>query len=429
MKTLFKNARILKMNGEDIFVGNLLVSDNKISYIGKELPNGNFDKVIDCHQNVLMPGFKNAHTHSAMSFLRSEADDKTLEDWLFNYIFPREALLKENDVYYLSMISFMEYLTSGVTACFDMYLNNFEFAKACKDFGMRGVICFVKNFDENYTYEDGLRDYKYYNNFDELVSMKLGAHSVYTCSEESLKTLSRLAHELKAPTFAHSSETSLEVSNCIKAHGMTPTEYMNSLGLYDYGGGGYHLVHLTDNDLKILKEKKVNVISCPCSNSKLVSGIAPISKMQEYGLNIALGTDGPSSNNSLDMFREMYLCSVLQKLKENDPTKAKAKDILKMATVNGAIAMGLDNADILEEGKLADIIMLDLDRPSMQPITHIEENIVYSGSKDIVKMTMINGKILYMDNKFYLNIDKDKIYEYGQNVVNRIRKELENAKK
>lgn len=428
MKIKFKNARILKMNDEDIFLGCVVIKDNIIEYVGKENIKGSFDKEIDCQGNLLMPGFKNAHTHSPMSFLRSEADDKYLEDWLFNYIFPREDLLREGDIYNLAKISFLEYLTSGITACFDMYLNNLEMAKSAKDFGMRLVLCGVKTFDENYTFEDGKKDYLFFNNYDELVSYKLGAHSVYTVSEESLKTLSELAHYFKAPTYAHSSETETEVANCIKDHGMTPTEYMNSLGLYDYGGGGYHLVHLTDNDLRILKEKHVHAISCPASNAKLSSGIAPITKMQEYGLNIALGTDGPSSNNGLSMFREMYLCSMLQKLKENDPTKAKAYDVLKMATVNGALAMGIDNATTLEEGKLADIIMIDLSRPNMQPLTNIVPNIVYSGDKDVIKMTMINGKILYMDNKFYLDEDISLIYHKGQEVVDRIRKEIANGK-
>ena len=428
MKIRFNNARILKMNGEDIFLSNLVVVDNKIAYIGDEDKFAPYDKEIDCHGNLLMPGFKNAHAHNAMTFLRSEADDKKLEDWLFNYIFPREDKLQKGDVYNLSMIAYLEYLTSGITASFDMYFFNDEIAKSAKDFGMRTVICLTKRIDDEYTYEMARNDAIRFNNYDELVSFHLGNHSVYTPGEESLKAIAKLSHELKRPTYAHGNETATEVANCIKEHGCTPIEYMNKLGLFDYGGGVFHCVHMSDNDIKILKEKNVNVISCPGSNSKLSSGIAPITKMQKAGLNIALGTDGPSSNNALDMFREMYLCSVLQKLQENDPTAAKAEDVLKMATVNGAIAMGLNDATTLEVGKLADIIMIDLTRPCMQPITNIVNNLVYSGSKDVIKMTMINGKILYMDGVFYLNQDVNEIYRKGQEMVDRIRREMENEK-
>ena len=191
---------------------------------------------------------------------------------------------------------------------------------------------------------------------------------------------------------------------------MTPMAFLDSLGMFDYGGGGYHCVHMTQEDIHIMKEKGLYAISNPASNAKLASGIAPISDYLKAGVPVALGTDGPASNNCLDMFREMFLVTGLAKLREKDASAVDAMEVLKMATVNGAHAMGLHDADVLAEGKLADIIMIDLNQPNMQPINHIAKNIVYSGSKQNIKMTMIHGEILYMDGVFYTKIQPAEIY-------------------
>ena len=424
MKTLFKNARILKMTDENILIGNLLVKDDRIAYIGKELPNDkDIDEVIECNGNIIMPGFKNAHTHSAMSFLRSKTDDHTLQDWLFNVVLPREALLQPGDVYEMAKISFLEYLTSGVTACFDQYYSPLESAKAAEEMGMRIVLLgtYNKEFDSVQKLVDF---YHSVNDKDGLVRYCLGVHSEYTLGEGELEKVVEACHILKAPFYTHISETKKEVKECIAKRGMTPVAYFEKMGAFDYGGGGYHCCWFTDDDIEIYKRHNCSVVTCPGSNTKLASGIAPICKYLQKGLNVAIGTDGPASNNSLDMFKEMTLTYALQKVTLKDPTALPAFELLKMATVNGAKAMGLTDADVLEVGKKADIIELDLSRPNMQPLNNIVNNIVYSGSKENVILTMINGKILYRNGKFIINGNINDIYDKCAKIGERIEKGL-----
>ena len=413
MKILFKNARILTMVDENIIDGHLVVTDNRISYIGKQLPTGIFDQVIDCEENLIMPGFKNAHTHSAMTFLRSKADDQSLQDWLFKEIFPREANLHEGCIKELSKVAILEYLTSGTTSAFDMYFFPQEFADTCNEMGFRSVS--IAMYDKDIRpVEECLRLFRDNNKVNSLATFVIGMHSEYTPTDEMFKATKALLDQTGSKFYTHLSETEREVKECYERRGCSPMEYFNSLGFFDNGGAIYHGVYLSDNDINIIKEKDVTVVSNPSSNMKLASGIADIKKLLDNGVRVALGTDGPASNNALDMFREMYLVTGLQKIKYMDPVSIPAFEVLKMATVNGAYAMGLNDADTLQVGKLADLIMIDLSRPSMQPINNIISNLVYSGSKDCVKLTMINGKILYRDGNFFVGEDVKDIYKKVQ---------------
>lgn len=377
------------------------------------------DEVYDLNGNLLMPSFKNAHTHSAMTFARSLADDLPLQPWLYDMIFPMEAKLEPQDIYDLSRLAFLEYLTSGITACFDMYYFPEMMAKASVDFGFRTVMTGGLN-DFKESVEKIEEYYNTFNSYHPLVSYKLGFHAEYTTSKDKIEAIGKLAQKYKTPVFTHSSETKSEVEECKKRYGVSPTKLFYELGLFEYGGGGYHSVWVDDDDLDIYKEKGVWAIINAGSNSKLASGIAPVSKMLKKGINLAVGTDGPSSNNALDMFREMYLIAATQKLKDNDASSTDANEILKMATVGSAHCMGLNDCDTVEVGKKADLIEIDLARPNMQPINNITKNIVYSGSKENVKMTMINGKILYKDGQF-LTADKNEIYQRAQKIIDRIR--------
>ena len=400
MKILFTNARILTMSNQPIFEGDLIVENHLITYVGETKKHSQtFARVIDCHKNLLMPGFKNAHTHSAMSFLRSHADDMPLQNWLFDYVFPCEANLTENDIYELSKLSYLEYLTSGVTANFDQYFHPKSIAKASVDFGMRSLVMIMKN--DIYDH-DILAEMYRTNDPESLTNYCFGVHAEYTVEEEELNIVNQLVHDFRAPFYTHLAETRKEVEECKERHGLTPAEFFVDKGLYDYGGGAYHCCYMTDHDLELFKKHNLSIVTCPGSNTKLASGVAEIEKIRGTGINLAIGTDGPASNNCLDMFREMFLVTGLQKLLLKDPSVTPAYEILKMATVGGAKAMRLENADILAAGKLADIIMIDLNRPNMQPIHDIAKNLVFSGSKENVKMTMINGKILYENGKFHL---------------------------
>ncbi|MGN0242647.1 MAG: amidohydrolase family protein [Lachnospiraceae bacterium] len=424
MKIRFYNSRILSMQTDcSILHGEVWVEDDKITYVGgpreEEAAKSAWDQNIDAQGNVLMPGFKNAHTHSAMTFLRSYADDLPLQDWLQKQVFPMEAKLTGEDVYTLSKLAYMEYLTSGITADFDMYFHVPYGAKASVDTGFRTVFCeSINNFGG--TIEEVEEAYLKYNAYHPLISYQLGFHAEYTTSPELMQGIARLSQKYQAPVYAHNSETKEEVAGCIERYGMTPTAYMNQIGMFEHGGGGFHCVYMTEQDLEIFKEKQLAVITNPASNMKLASGIAPLTHMQEMGIRLAIGTDGPASNNCLDMFREMFLATALQKVDQMDAAAMDAESVLYMATVGGAHAMQLYDCDCLAEGKQADMIMIDLHQPNMQPMNNIAKNIVYAGSKSNVKMTMIAGKILYRDGSFFLEEAADDVYEKANTIIRRM---------
>ena len=428
------NARILTMQeGEQIFEGEIWIRDDRILYVGDgknvggvynelKIPCLIWDREVDCEKNLLMPGFKNAHTHSGMTVLRSYADDLPLKDWLNKQVFPVEAKLTAEDICELTKLAVLEYLTSGITAVFDMYLTPESIARAFDEMGMRCVqVGAVNNFSQSLELVEEM--YQKLNQKSSLQSYMLGFHAEYTCSPELLKGIVALAHKYKAPVFTHLSETEEEVAGCRERYGVTPLKYLDGLGIFDYGGGGYHCVHVTEEEIGIMKAKGLYAVTNPGSNVKLASGIAPISDFLKAGIPVAIGTDGPASNNCLDMFREMFLVTGLAKLKQKDASAVDAMEVLKMATVNGALAMGLRDADILAAGKLADIIMIDLMQPNMQPINNIPKNIVYSGSKSNVAMTMIGGRILYEKGRFFLAEQPEDIYRKAGQIKERLVKE------
>ena len=419
MITLFKNARILSMKDEKIIFGELAVTDNKISYIGDHYEGYTPDRVIDCEQNLLMPGFKDAHAHTAMVFARSAADDLPLHDWLYETIFPMEAEFQSNDIYHLTKLGILEYLTSGITAAFDMYFYPPEIIRASMEMGFRTVILATSDQEPISLLKER---YQEYNQENSLISYQLGIHAEYTTSPERIRAVADLAKELHAPTFTHVCETESEIQGCVERYGKTPLSYLVSQGFFANGGGAFHCNYFTDEEIELCRELGIYVITNPGSNVKLASGIAPLVKYQKAGVKLAIGTDGAASNNSLDMFKEMYLASVLQKVSTKNAAAMDGFDVLKMATVGSAHAMGLKDADVLEVGKLADIIMIDLQNPSMQPIHNIPKNIVYAGSKDIVKMTMINGKVLYYNKQFFVDEPISSIYENAQRITDRLGK-------
>lgn len=425
------NARILTMEKErSIFRGEIWVHDEKIAYIAEvqdleeDRKRGNtkriaWDMQIDCKGNLLMPGFKNAHTHSSMTFLRSMADDLPLQEWLNERVFPLEAHLTPDDIFTLTKLAVLEYLTSGVTAIFDMYLDLEATAEACMDTGMRCVLASgLNNFSSSI--EKVKTEYCRWNQKNSLISCQLAFHAEYTCSKELLSQVAALSKQFKAPVYAHMAETTREVEECKSRYNMTPVVFLDSLGMFDYGGGGYHCVHMTEEDMDVFRRRKMYVITNPGSNTKLASGIAPIAEYVKRKIPVAIGTDGPASNNCLDMFREMFLVTGLSKLREQDASSMDASKVLQMATVNGAKAMGLKNCDVLAKGKMADMIMIDLHQPNMQPIHNIPKNLVYSGSKSNVCMTMVNGRILYRNGEFNIGENPEDIYAKCDTIVKRL---------
>ena len=393
-----------------VFRGEVWTDGGKIAYAGApragELPE--FEREIDLNGDLVLPGFKNAHAHSAMTFLRSYADDLPLQSWLFDKVFPLEARLTPEAVYAFTRLAVLEYLSGGITASFDMYFHRDAYARANIDCGFRTVICGALSAGDKISV--AADDYAKFNALGPLISYLPGVHAEYTADEKLLRGMSELVHGLKSPFWTHNSETKSETDGCFERHGMSPTEYLDSLGLYDFGGGGYHCVWFSERDIEIFAEKGLWAVTCPCSNAKLASGIAPLERFEKRGVRLAVGTDGPASNNALDMFREMYLACVLQKLRLNDAAACPAENILLAACSGGARAMGLDGCDSLAEGKAADLAVISLHRPNMRPIHDVAKNLVYSGTRDNVRMTMVAGRILYENGEFHVGCDAEEIY-------------------
>lgn len=405
------NALVMPMTSDcSVFRGEVWTDGGRIAYAGApragELPE--FEREIDLNGDLVLPGFKNAHAHSAMTFLRSYADDLPLQSWLFDKVFPLEARLTPEAVYAFTRLAVLEYLSGGITASFDMYFHRDAYARANIDCGFRTVICGALSAGDKIS--DAADDYAKFNALNPLISYLPGVHAEYTADEKLLRGMSELVHELKSPFWTHNSETKSETDGCFERHGMSPTEYLDSLGLYDFGGGGYHCVWFSERDIEIFAEKGLWAVTCPCSNAKLASGIAPLERFEKRGVRLAVGTDGPASNNALDMFREMYLACVLQKLRLNDAAACPAENILLAACSGGARAMGLDGCDSLAEGKAADLAVISLHRPNMRPIHDVAKNLVYSGTRDNVRMTMVAGRILYENGEFRVGCDAEEIY-------------------
>ncbi len=403
--------------------GEMWTEDGKIRYIGEVSPLIllPWDREINANGNLIMPSFKNAHAHSPMVFLRSQADDMALQDWLFKQVFPREAKLTPDDCYWLTRLAVLEYLSSGISVAGDMYFHLDAIADACVDSGFRNVITEGVTEGNLQGLEKTLQ-----HGVDKLegkgglINYRLGLHAEYTNSKESIQALAAFAKEHRMPVYTHLCETKNEVEGCVQRLGKTPAVYLAEQGVFDFGGGAYHFVHSTDDDIKVLKERGVSVISCPASNLKLASGIAPLKKYLDCGLNVALGTDGPASNNCLDMFREMFLATGLQKATLSDPTAIDGEETLRMATSRGAAAMLLDGLDSIEFEKRADFIMIDLHQPNMQPINNVLKNLVFAGNKSNVLMTVVNGVIRYEKGEYNVGEDADKIYSKCQSITDRI---------
>ncbi len=426
------NARILTMEkSKPMFRGEIWVKNDKIACVVnseelekddmRDFPKIAWEVEIDCRDNLLMPGFKNAHTHSAMVFLRSYADDLPLDKWLTEKIFPAEKKLTEEDVFQLTRLAVLEYLTSGITSIFDMYLTSEGTAEACLDTGMR---CALTSGLNNFTSSIGQMEEQYnrWNKKNSLISYQLGFHAEYTCSKELLYHVAQLAHKYRAPVFTHLAETRREVEDCKAKYGMTPAVLLETMGIFDFGGGGFHCVHMTNDDIDVFSRRRLSVITNPASNLKLASGISPVAEFVRRGIPVAIGTDGAASNNSLNMFREMFLVAGLSKMREEDAASLDAEKVLRMATSDGAKVMCLPKCDVLAKGKYADIIMIDLHQPNMKPLHDIQGDLVYSCSKSNVCMTMINGRILYRNGDFFVGESVDRIYGECERIVKRILK-------
>lgn len=391
------NAKILTDAYAQIFDGEIAIEDDKIIYVGNKF-DGRVDEQIDCNGNLLMSGFVNCHTHSAMTLLKGLGEDESLENWLFKFIMPREKTLTKQDVYNGSVLAIKEMLKNGITCFQDNYFYPKQTAKACQDLGIRAVVSLSQNYSPSKFLTKSELEKLYLDLKDKypLVNYNFYCHSTYTCNEQQFFDTISLAKKYGKLVSTHSSETLTEVGECTQTHnGQTPTMLLNSFGFFDVKSTFAHGVHLQKEDYEILKDKNTSVVHNPSSNLKLGSGIANLKALLQNGINICLGTDGSASNNRLDMFREMFLASSLQKAIFNDPKLISCSQALAMATQNGAKALGLEKIGTLRVNNYADIIMIDLAGIDNAIKNDIKSNLVYACSSEDVLMTMINGKIVY----------------------------------
>lgn len=414
MNILIKNVSAITMRNKDEVLENvnIYIRDKYISHIGAELSNFNADKIIEGKNLLAMPGLINTHTHISMVLMRNYADDVNLEDWLFNNIFPIEDKLIPEDIYYASLLAMIEMIKTGTTTFVDMYFFVDKTIKALEQLPMRAVICRGLTSGENS--ENNLNEVielskKYKNN--EMLQIMIAPHAVYTCNKDFLTKCIKAAKENNLSIHIHLNESKSEVLNSIKENGLSPIKYVNELGMFDVNTLAAHCANTDDEDLRILKEKKVHVLNNPTSNLKLASGFARILDMKNQGINVTLGTDGAASNNSLNMFREIHLASILNKALEDNPKAIPAFEAIKMATVNGAKAIKMeDKLGTLEAGKLADLILIDIDKTHLMPKNNLMSMVSYSMSGFEVDTSIINGNIVMEKGKITC-IDEEKVKE------------------
>lgn len=418
MRTLIKNADVL--HGEKLENVNILIENDIIKSIGED--EFEADIVIDGTHRVVMPGLINTHTHSPMTLLRSYADGLPLEQWLFTKIFPIEDKMVFDDIYWGSMLGILEMIASGTTAFNDMYSFIDAISKAVSDTGIRANLCRgllsdkTENFDSDKRLQSNIEDFKKYNGLlDGLITVGFGIHSVYTCTPEYLKACAYEARKLGSMTHIHLSETLTENKNCFDKYLKTPTQQMQEDGVFDLPCVAAHCVHLSKEDINILAQNGVSVAFNPTSNLKLKSGIAKISDMIDAGINIAIGTDGASSNNNLNMMEELHIGAIL--------SGVKSETAFNMGTLNGAKALGFENIGEIKEGYKADLILIDVDKPHFYPVHDVRANMIYSASGADVDTVMVNGKLLYHKKEF-ITADFERIKFNAERCKNRLLSEI-----
>lgn len=407
MNILIENVKILTMaDGEVIKNGNIYIENEKIKKITSDKIDFSYDKKIDGKNYLAMPGFVNAHTHVGMSLFRNFSDDVELMTWLNEKIWPLEDKLIAEDVYWASLLSHAEMIMTGTTSFADMYYFEDQTIKALEKSKMRAQISRGLTLeDKNYKkIEENIDLFKKYENSQNgRINIAFGPHAVYTTDKNYLKEINKYAKKYKMPIHIHLSETKTENTDCMKRFNQSPTEVFEECGIFENKTIAAHGVYLSDKDLDILSKYDVSVVHNPSSNLKLSSGFLDCTRVINKKINLAMGTDSSASNNNLSMIKEISLTSLVSKY--NNPQNLKAYDVLKMATINGAKALGLDDKiGTLEEGKLADIILIDLNNPNHTPQNNLISSLPYSTFDKDVSYVIINGDLVYDDKKFvYLN--------------------------
>lgn len=415
MKILIKNTDLLTMADEDqiLYNVNISIDSGSITHIG-DIPNDfTPEKIIDGREKLVMPGFVNSHTHVAMSVFRNYADDLSFWAWLTEKILPLEEKLIPQDIYWGSMLSIAEMLQSGITSFADMYFFMDETAKAVSQSGIRASLTRGLVGDESEgqsKIEEAIEFYKNWHGKDNgRITVDAAPHAPYTCSPKYINMIIEMAKKYNMRIHIHLSESKKEVENSYEKYNKSPIAHVNDLGLFELPTMAAHCLYVSNEDIDILADKGVHVLNNPASNLKLGNGFAPIDRLLKSGVNVALGTDGASSNNSQNMFKEISLAGLINKGVNNDSNCVKAITALKIATINGAKALGLDDSiGTIEVGKKADIILIDMKKAHLYPKHNAVSAMVYSAQGSDVDTVIIDGKVV-MENREIKTIDIEKV--------------------
>ena len=428
MNILISNGIILPMNANDgdelYFKGYIGIEDEKIALVSKDetqakafVASHRDVKLIDATGKIVMPGLINTHTHVAMALLRGISDDVPLMEWLEQHIWPIEGKMGYQEVYDGARLGILEMLMGGTTTFVDMYPYEEAVAEAAESAGIRAVVSPCPMDFRMEHFENDWRQVQKRFSDSPLVTMWMGPHAIYTLSGEHLQRSISLSKELGVGSHVHLAETQTEQDNCMTQHGMSPTEYFEKEGLFTTRTLAAHCVVMSDHDIEILAKHNVSVAHNPQSNMKLASGIAPVKKMLDAGVNVAIGTDGASSNNDLDMWEEMRTASLLQKVSTMDPCAIAAYTALQMATVNGAKAIGREGElGLIAQGAYADILLVDIEKPHLYPHTNLVSELVYSTHASDVDTVIISGRIV-VENRKCLSMNAAEVCATAQKQI------------
>lgn len=401
----------------------IAIEGDRITAVG-QIPEGFVpDRVIDGSEKFAIPGLINAHTHSYMTLLKNYADDLPFEEWLFQRIMPKEDMMSSEDGYHGALLACCEMLKTGTTCFLDMHMFPGQVAQAALDCGIRAVLSrgLVGDEDEGAKrrLDEALSEMEQYRD-EKLLTFKLAPHAIYTCGEKLLKKARDQARDLGIGLHMHISETRKEYDDCIAAHGCSPVQYLKRIGLFEVPVVAVHCVYLDAADIQTLAETGASVATCPISNLKLANGVAPVPAMLDAGINVCLGTDGSSSNNALNMFRELNVLSVLHKGITHDPQSVSAAHGFEMATHAGGVALGFgDQLGRIACGALADLVLIDLCRPEFTPRNDLIASLCYGASGGGVDTVFVGGELV-LENGCLTKMDETEIYRKAAESANRL---------
>lgn len=405
--------------------GDIAIENGHIRSVGAVPENFTAEKIIDARGSLALPGLVNSHTHVSMSLLRNLADDLELMDWLQNKIWPIEAKMGPEEVYIGASLSMIEMIRSGITAFADMYFDMDQVAKAATEAGIRANCAVGLTGDQKAACEKlkVFRDFHsaYHGSGNGLVQVDIGPHAPYTCDDGCMEEAAKAAADLGCGVHIHLSETEGEVRECKEKYGISPIQLAEKTGLFEGRAIAAHCVFVDDTDIEILARKGVHVVHNPTSNLKLASGFAPVARMIDAGVDLAIGTDGPSSNNNQNMLEEIHLSAILAKAVARNPKALPAPQALEVASRGGSRALGLEEkSGSIEAGAPADLFLLSTEGSHMQPLNDPIAAVVYGAAPSDIHTVICAGNPLMQDGKM-LHLDEEAILKEARNVMKRLR--------